>query len=414
MKPVLSLQNVSKLYRIGSGLGYLRSLFPQRNIDMLANLNSSRYLWALKDVSFDVKPGEVLGIIGRNGAGKTTILKLISKVTRPTSGKVKTDGRISALIELGAGFHPELTGKENVYLNGIILGLNSKVIDERLENIVEFAGLEKFLDTPVKRYSSGMYARLAFAIAAHVDPNILLVDEVLAVGDQAFQLRCYDFIHAYVNSGRTAVFVSHNLYAIEQLCTRVIWLEKGKIANIGDPSEVLSVYMDEMDRDYLQLRPDKSESNQGIFKVRKFRMIDSMGQERNVFQAGENIGIQIEYECGDELERPYFVISISESRNTFALASANMLIDNFEVKSVNGKGTITCEFLEVPLKPRSYNIFLEVFGKDRSRIIFKWNILGGFRIQESGEIFSNNKPIRGQVRFWRTHAPVQLPYTWRC
>jgi lipopolysaccharide transport system ATP-binding protein len=188
MISALSLQNVSKLYRIGSGLGYLGSLFPPRGIYTFADLDSSRHLWALNDISFDVKPGEVLGIIGRNGAGKTTILKLISKVTRPTSGKVNAEGRISALIELGAGFHPELTGKENVYLNGVILGLSRKEIGERYKNIVGFAGLEKFMDTPVKRYSSGMYARLAFAIAAHVDPNILLVDEVLAVGDQTSSL----------------------------------------------------------------------------------------------------------------------------------------------------------------------------------------------------------------------------------
>jgi lipopolysaccharide transport system ATP-binding protein len=209
------------------------------------------------------------------------------------------------------------------------------------------------------------------------------------------------------------VFVSHNLYAIEQLCTRVIWLDKGSIVRIGNPSQVLSAYMDEMDREIAQSKPDKDESLKGHFKVKNFRIIDSSGQERDVFHTGENVCIQIEYECMNEYERPYLVISISDSRNTFALASANMLIDNYEVKSVNGNGIITCEFLEVPLKPRSYSVWLEVFGKDRSRILYKWNTLGVFRIQDFGTISPDHKPIRGQVRFLRAHAPVQLPYIWR-
>ncbi len=199
--------------------------------------------WALKDLSFDVQPGEVLGIIGRNGAGKSTLLKILSRITKPTRGRVELNGRVGSLLEVGTGFHPELTGRENIYLNGSILGMRKAEIARRFDEIVAFAEIEQFLDTPVKRYSSGMYVRLAFAIAAHLNPELLIVDEVLAVGDTAFQRKCLGCLEAFGRSGRTVLFVSHDLNAVAKLTTRSVLLERGRLASSGNTSTVIHSYL---------------------------------------------------------------------------------------------------------------------------------------------------------------------------
>src|SRR6201998_136403 len=198
--------------------------------------------WALKDVSFEVKRGEVLGIIGRNGAGKSTLLKILSRITEPTEGRVTLRGRVASLLEVGTGFHPELTGRENIFLNGAILGMTRAEIRRKFDEIVAFAGVEKFLDTAVKRYSSGMYMRLAFAVAAHLEPEILVVDEVLAVGDAEFQKKCLGKMKEVSKGGRTILFVSHNMVAMRSLCDRVIWLATGRLVNEGEPGNVIGRY----------------------------------------------------------------------------------------------------------------------------------------------------------------------------
>src|SRR5438874_9732723 len=199
--------------------------------------------WALRDVSFEVKRGQVLGIIGRNGAGKSTLLKILSRITEPTLGRVEIHGRVGSLLEVGTGFHPELTGRENIYLNGAILGMRKAEIDRSFDEIVAFADIEQFLDTPVKRYSSGMYVRLAFAVAAYLQPEILIVDEVLAVGDAEFQRKCLGKMGDVAKEGRTVLFVSHNMAAVTRLCDRVIWLDEGRVAMDGTPEEVVSEYL---------------------------------------------------------------------------------------------------------------------------------------------------------------------------
>jgi lipopolysaccharide transport system ATP-binding protein len=201
--------------------------------------------WALKDVSFQVQPGEVVGIIGRNGAGKSTLLKILSRITRPTTGRAEIDGRVGSLLEVGTGFHPELTGRENVYLNGSILGMSRKEISRKFDEIVAFAEVEKFLDTPVKRYSSGMYVRLAFAVAAHLEPEILLIDEVLAVGDAQFQKKCLGKMEMAANSGRTVFFVSHQMSAVQRLCTTALLLNRGRLEAIGDTRSIIARYLAE-------------------------------------------------------------------------------------------------------------------------------------------------------------------------
>jgi lipopolysaccharide transport system ATP-binding protein len=253
MKPIIRVENLSKQYRIGarraphatlgetlsgvlrSPLGSLRRTRERREADSTH--------WALKGVSFEVAPGEVVGVIGNNGAGKSTLFKILSRVTEPTSGRAELYGRVSSLLEVGTGFHPELTGRENIYLNGSILGMARSEIERKFDEIVAFAELEKFLDTPVKRYSSGMYMRLAFAVAAHLEPEILLVDEVLAVGDAAFQKKCLGKLGDVASEGRTVLFISHNMAAIQSLCNRVLWISAGEVVEEAEAAHVVSSYL---------------------------------------------------------------------------------------------------------------------------------------------------------------------------
>jgi lipopolysaccharide transport system ATP-binding protein len=260
----IKVEDISKRYRIGlkeqvyDSLGeaifnFIRS--PLKNYRKYRSLysfgdsvgnsgsNSADIIWALRDVSFTVKKGEVLGIIGRNGAGKSTLLKILSKITDPTTGLVEIHGRVSSLLEVGTGFHPELTGRENIYLNGTILGMRKREIDQKLDEIIDFSGVEKFIDTPVKRYSSGMSVRVAFAVAAHLEPEILIIDEVLAVGDARFQKKCFKKMQDVGQAGRTVIFVSHNMQAIVRLCSRTILLEDGQVLKDGPSHDIISAYL---------------------------------------------------------------------------------------------------------------------------------------------------------------------------
>lgn len=251
MKPIISVRNLGKQYRIGARQGPYRTLRETLMDTARAPLNwlrgqrtpDTETIWALKDVTFDVQPGEVVGIIGRNGAGKSTLLKILSRITEPTEGEVHLHGRVGSLLEVGTGFHPELTGRENIYLSGTILGMKRKEIDRQFDEIVAFAGIDQFVDTPVKRYSTGMYVRLAFAIAAHLDPQILVLDEVLSVGDAAFQTKCLRKVHSLASTeGRTVLFVSHNMMAINSLCSRALLLADGRLADTGTPPRVTATY----------------------------------------------------------------------------------------------------------------------------------------------------------------------------
>lgn len=415
MDTKIIFDHVSKQYWIGSGRESLRESAARIGKRLLSRSrpdDNGEHIWAINDVSFEVKRGEALGIIGQNGAGKTTMLKLISKVTLPTHGRVERNGRISALIELGAGFHPDLTGSENIFLNGAIMGLNRREIRSRFDSIVAFAELEKFINTPVKRYSSGMYARLGFAVAAHVDPDILLVDEVLAVGDEAFQLKCREFIRSFVKSGRISIFVSHNLYAIEQLCDRVLWLDEGKIVYQGAPGDTLRAYMDDTDR-RLQLLRDNGRPLAGDrLRIRGLKVMNSLGEEADSFTTGEDISITIDYTSEERLERPYFCVWISEANSANPITAANMLLDNFNLPFVEGGGSLICTFREVPFMPRAYNIWVEVYGADRSQILYKWRVLGGFRIIDRSKKEVGDEEARGRVRFTRAHGIVKVPYKW--
>ncbi|HZJ45680.1 MAG TPA: ABC transporter ATP-binding protein [Pyrinomonadaceae bacterium] len=252
MKPIVRVESLSKKYRLGarqSAYGTLRESLVEAMrapFDRLRRGNGKpddQIIWALKNLNFEIEPGEVLGIIGRNGAGKSTLLKVLSRITEPTSGRAQLFGRVASLLEVGTGFHPELTGRENIYLNGAVLGMKKAEIERKFDQIVEFSELEKFLDTPVKRYSSGMYMRLAFAVASHLEPEILVVDEVLAVGDAQFQKKSLGKMSSAATKGRTVLFVSHNMIAVQSLCHRVIWLDQGEIVEQGTTSSVVNSYL---------------------------------------------------------------------------------------------------------------------------------------------------------------------------
>lgn len=308
---VIRVENLSKEYRLGTISG--RTLHedlarrwakwrgkpdPSLKIGQVDHGNrSGEQIWALKDVSFEVKQGEVLGIIGRNGAGKSTLLKILSRVTAPSAGEVKVKGRIASLLEVGTGFHPELTGRENIYLNGAILGMREHEIDRRFDEIVDFSGVEQFIDTPVKRYSSGMYVRLAFAVAAHLEPEILIVDEVLAVGDAEFQKRCLGKMGAAAKEGRTVLFVSHNMAAIKLLCSRAILLHGGYLADDGISLQVIGDYLGSgyaSKAECVWNDPTKAPGNE-IFRLHSVRIRDENGSIATKIDWRCSLNVEVEY-----------------------------------------------------------------------------------------------------------------------
>jgi len=300
---IIQVENLGKRYRIGQGVranyttlrDRISDAFtaPFRRLSSTVHRPSSNdYIWALKEVSFEVKRGEVVGIIGRNGAGKSTLLKILSRITEPTEGRAIMQGRVGSLLEVGTGFHPELTGRENIYLNGAILGMKKAEIDRKFDEIVAFAEIEKFIDTPVKHYSSGMYVRLAFAVAAHLEPEILLVDEVLAVGDLAFQKKCLGKMGDIAKKGRTVLFVSHNMAAIERLCDRCILLQEGRIAKSGMVADVVQSYVTCDQAQALEWRRKRDFPTHA--HIRRLTVCDEVGVPVKVVTSNSTIGVEIE------------------------------------------------------------------------------------------------------------------------
>src|SRR5262245_48726823 len=268
--------------------------------------------WALKDVSFDLKQGDVLGIIGRNGAGKSTLLKILSRITEPTEGRARIRGRIGSLLEVGAGFHPELTGRENLYLNGVILGMTRAEVRRKFDEIVAFAEIEQFLDTPVKRYSSGMYMRLAFAVASHLKPEILIVDEVLAVGDFSFQRKCMDYMRQLAKSGTTILMVSHNLFAVKAMCLRVLLLSAGRCQFDGSPIEGIELYEKDsrLEADPWAVGVIGEDIDRWPIIIRFVEFLDGEGRPRTVYDYGERMRVRINYEVRSPVKYSNFCFDI--------------------------------------------------------------------------------------------------------
>lgn len=366
---VIEFNNVWKKFKKGEKLNSLRDTIP--NLFRKRNGLSKEEFWALKDVSFVVKKGDVLGVIGPNGAGKSTILKLLSRIMNPTKGEMKITGRLSALIEVAAGFHNELTGRENVYLNGTILGMRKKEIDAKFDEIVEFSGISEFIDTPVKRYSSGMYSRLGFSVAAHMDPDILLVDEVLSVGDIAFQAKCAQKMRELLNSGATIVLVSHNLSLIQSLCNRVILLNKGEIAKEGTAGEVIPHYEnivyrqreEELRRKITTMDYKVKITEDTPVKILDVFLGNGQYQHKENFKVGEPISIKIDYETKEKIENPIFSLDIIRADGVLC-CSSNTKDDNFSIEQIEGKGTIKVNLGKISLSPGIYLTKISIWDKD--------------------------------------------------
>lgn len=315
--PLLQIQNVSKRFKAH---GEQRSL-QQTAINLLGRNRGSaprNHFWPLRNISFDVYPGESVGLVGHNGSGKSTLLKLITGILEPTEGHIQVNGRLSSLLELGAGFHPDLTGRENIFLNGAIYGLSRKEMHARLDSIIDFAELHEFIDTPVKHYSSGMYVRLGFAVAIHAEPDLLLVDEVLAVGDAAFQHKCLDAIQAFRRRGGTLLLVSHDLGSIQTTCNRAIWLEKGEMRIDGRPIDVAMHYLSRVAEREKQATAAANlptlenglRWGTGRVQLESVQLCDSAGTPQSVFKTGEEMQVRIRYRCKERVAPPVIGLSI--------------------------------------------------------------------------------------------------------
>ena len=311
--------------------------------------------WALKDVSFAINRGEVLGIIGRNGAGKSTLLKILSRITDPSEGRVRLRGRAASLLEVGTGFHPELTGRENIYLNGAILGMTKKEINSKFDAIIAFSGVEEFVDTPVKRFSSGMQVRLAFAVAAHLEPEILIIDEVLAVGDAAFQKKCLGKMEDVASKGRTVIFVSHDLAAVEKLCPRAILLDGGRCQADGPTYQTIARYQSSLVEGasmHLSTRTDREGA--GFVRFTGIQMLDENGDERSVFRSGERLRVRMHY-CAagsKQLVNSRVSLDIGTWGKIYIVASTELHID--DCLTLSPKGSIDCIVDELPLSLGTY------------------------------------------------------------
>ena len=309
--PIIRCEKLSKRYRVGGArqtYGDFREAFdafiraPLRRFRSLQvePVSEDETFWALREVDFDVAPGEVLGVVGRNGAGKSTLLKVLSRITAPTEGRVELRGRVASLLEVGTGFHPDLTGRDNIYMNGTFLGMRKKEIDRKFDEILAFSGVERFIDTPVKRYSSGMYVRLAFAVAAHLEPEILLVDEVLAVGDQEFQRKCLGKLDDIAQQGRTVLFVSHNLAAVQRLCKRALLLQGGRIKSHGNVADVVKEYLQTTtgDADVAEFHTD-ARSGAGWARFTEARLVDERGHSIGSRACDKDLIFELDLETQD-------------------------------------------------------------------------------------------------------------------
>jgi lipopolysaccharide transport system ATP-binding protein len=364
----IQIEGLSKKFRIGTHEKY-RTLRDSMSHALLTPFRraasvvrgqaadiANEEIWALRDVSLEIKQGEVIGVIGRNGAGKSTLLKILSRITEPTLGRVRIKGRIGSLLEVGTGFHPELTGRENIYLNGAILGMHRTEIDKKFDEIVAFAELEKFLDTAVKHYSSGMYMRLAFAVAAHLETEILLIDEVLAVGDAAFQRKCLGKMGDVARHGRTVLFVSHNMGAIMQLCPQSFALQKGQLVSRGPSKQIVQEYLTSLlETNGSNLKDASIRAGDGRLRFESCRLLDELGQRTALSVSGHPLDIVFEFDSREKLSNVQFMLTIFNQTGT-AVTHCNVDAVGGRLRVPRGKGTIVCRIPKLPLPLGQYKV----------------------------------------------------------
>ena len=382
MATAIQLESVSKRYRTGrsrtvvdlvaSSIDALRG--REEEVHSATRGAMSSTIHALRDVSFSVSQGAGLGIIGRNGAGKTTLLKMISRVTWPTSGTVRVAGHVVSLIELGAGFHPELTGRENVYLGAGLFGLTRREIDRQFDAIVAFADVARLIDTPMKRYSSGLYARLGFSVAIHSNPDIVLVDEVLSVGDAAFRRRALEALRGLIASGKTVLFISHDMWNVRRLCSDILWMEDGRVRAYGAAGDIAERYMNEVNLQALANQETSLQSHRGGTGEVRYESVETLaasGQPAAFFDASHPVVIRASYRASQSIDQPVFQVAIVDvdtgvvvTTASSAARDAGRVTDRDGIGRVSGRGEIQFRFETLPLRPRQYVLRLSITDRD--------------------------------------------------
>ena len=424
---VLRVENLSKQYRLGQvGTGTLSHDInrwwhrirgkedPYLNIGEVNDRSttaSGNYVWALKDINFDTYKGEVLGVIGKNGAGKSTLLKLISQITSPSKGSIKASGKIASLLEVGTGMHPEMTGRENIFLNGAILGMSKKEVNSKLDEIVEFSGVKKYLDTPVKRYSSGMKVRLGFAVAAHLEPEILIVDEVLAVGDADFQKRCIGKINEVSKKGgRTVLFVSHNMASIMELCDRALVMENGQVKAIGKVSDMIPLYLNGFKAEKItnNLSLVKNRFGNGKVRFSELTMTDEVDNEINSVLSGQKLKFKLKCQLIDPdfTGKLHVSLKFVDENDTGLFHLSNTIGNGFEFDIDKSKDTflVECEIDKLPLNVGSYNFHLYMSNKVE---VFDDIMFGGVLKVEGGNFYPSGKLPS------KSNSILLVPNTWK-
>jgi ABC-type polysaccharide/polyol phosphate transport system ATPase subunit len=438
MTPAIELANVTKIYRRYGGRQFstLKSALLQRSI--LRDLNPAETFPALTDVSFAVPEGSTFGVVGRNGSGKSTTLKLVAGITKPTSGTVAVRGRISALIELGAGFHPEISGRENVFINGIMLGLSKREIQKRFDEIVEFAELREFIDAPVKTYSSGMYMRLGFSVAVHVDPEILLVDEVLAVGDEGFTHKCLDKFGEFKRRGKTILLVTHSLGLVERFCDEAVWLDAGRKRAQGDPKRVTGAYVTDVERQEEQFlaasdaktqheagaeaaptgaRPldagdevaDMSKAAEGRWgsggvEITRVQLLNDQGQATHVYHTGEPMTLQLDVRAARPVDDFVFGVGIFNAEGV-SVYGTNTDIEEHEADTLSGNAVVRLDIASLDLVEGTYKLDVAVHRLDGAPYDYH-RLLYTFRVKSRVKDVGIYRPrhswrFEGGVRFKR-------------
>lgn len=382
----ITVDGVSKRFR----------LYHEKNQYLKSTLlrgRRARYeeFWALTDVSFEIHQGEAFGIIGENGSGKSTMLKCVAQILRPDKGSVTVNGKISALLELGAGFHPELSGRENVYLNGSILGLSKKELDAKFDEIVDFAGLERFIDTPVKNYSSGMYVRLGFAVAVNVDPDILVVDEVLAVGDENFQRKCTEKFAEFRNSGRTIVLVSHGLPVVRSMCDRAAWLSHGELQGVGDPGEIINSYAGTTHEDREVSDTEGTRWGSGDVRITKIELLDEKGKAITRCHTGDRVTLRFHYHAHRPTPRPVFGMAIYRVDGVH-ITGPNTKDSGHIPEQVDGPGYVDVTFNRLMLLPGTFDVSVSIYDEsilhcyDFRHLGFRFDVMRGLPNEQHGAV----------------------------
>ncbi len=340
MSHIVRFENVAKKFT----MHHQRSRSLQEvamNLISRSNQSDHEEFWSLRDANFEIAAGETVALLGPNGAGKSTAMKLIARILTPTSGRIEISGRVGALLELGSGFHPDMTGRENIYLNGSILGLSQAEIRQKIDQIIDFAELDRFIDLPVKHYSSGMYVRLGFAVAVHTDPDILLVDEVLAVGDAAFQRKCMDHIGQLRQKGVTILLVTHSLEAIQNLCQRAIWLDEGRVIADGATETTINQYLWQSHKDNSALVFENENSRWGskLVTIREVLLLDKAGNQQGTFNTNDQITLRMHYHASQYVEQPVFGFAIHDG-NGIHITGPNTRYNNFSIPFIEGEGVV--------------------------------------------------------------------------